>query len=283
MSAAHAAHIVAIGAAFADPKTEELLVDSVTEINNRLVSSSLDVATFWQRYLRQVMVDQELPAACAEALLAAGCSELQIDQVARALRGRLVDARGLFVKKYPRLVEQLQLRAQPLRSQWDTYGPGLVREVGRRIWGDQPPSRWSQTRIDALLVQPIRGGDGGYDADQKRIWMEAMLTDVDPMVPEVLRMVWLITRLTVDLYIRENADDSLGSSWALVTVPLVLEAGAELEIIRTERLPIDRAMQLWHFGDPEVAEKLAAWWEQHRDSAMPLPAALKVLQSALTA
>ena len=279
MSAAHAAHVVAIGAAFADPKTEELLVEPVTEINNRLVSSSLDVASFWQQYLRNIMVDTDLADACSNALLAARCNEMQLEQIARAIRGRLVDARSLFFKKFPKLVDQLQLRAQPLKSQWDSYGPGLVREVDRRIWGDQPPPRWSPGRVDALLVQPIRGGDGGFDAEQKRIWVEAMLTDADPEVPEVLRIVWLVTRLTIELYLRDGSDDALADSWALVSVPIALEAGRELEIVNWPEAPIEKAMQVWHFGDTNVATKLGAWWRSHRDSAMPLPAALKILQA----
>ena len=280
MSAAHAAHIVAIGAAFADPKTEQLLVDPVTAINNRMVASSLDVAAFWQRYLHEIMVDTELSAACAEALLAAGCSELQIDQIARAVRGRLVDARGLFLKKFPKLVDHLQLRSRPLRDQWDTFGAGLLREVGRQIWGEQPPKRWSPTRIDALVVQPIRGGDGDYDTNRKRIWVEAMLTDVDPGVPEVLRIAWLITRLTIDAYIRDETDDALAGSWSMVSVPLVLEAGRELGIIRGTELPIAQAMNLWRFRDSSTAETLGRWWQEYCDNSMPLPAALKILQAS---
>jgi hypothetical protein len=282
MSAAHAAHIVAIGAAFADPRTEQILVDPVTEINNRLVSSSLDVAEFWGWYLRQIMVDATLSDACVAALSAAGCSELQLDQIAGAIRGQLVDARGLFLRKFPKLAEQLQLRARPLRDQWDTYGPGLLREVGRRIWGEKPPQRWSPARVDALLVQPIRGGDGGYDAARQRIWVEAMLTDADPAVPEVLRVAWLITRLTIDSYIRGKGEDALSASWSLVSVPLVLEAGRELGLVHAPELPIEKAMILWHFGDAEVAETLAHWWQQHAHSNLPLPAALKILEASLT-
>ncbi|MEE2936598.1 MAG: hypothetical protein VYA84_11445 [Planctomycetota bacterium] len=279
MSAAHAAHIVAIGAAFADPKTEQLLVEPVTEINNRMVASSLDVAAFWQRYLREVMIDTEQSVACAEALLAAGCSELQLEQISRAVRGRLVDARSLFLKKFPKLVDQLQLRSRPIRDQWDTFGTGLLREVGQQIWGEQPPKRWSPTRIDALVVQPIRGGDGGYDTERKRIWVEAMLTDADPRIPEIMRVAWLITRLTIDAYIRDEADDALAGSWSLISLPLVLEAGRELEILREPELPICQAANLWRFCDESTARTLQRWWEQYRDTSMPLPAALKILQA----
>lgn len=280
MSAAHAAHIVAIGAAYADPKTEQLLVNPVTELNNRLVSSSLEVGEFWDRYLRETMTDNSVADACNAALLAAGCSELQLDQVAGAIRGRMVDARGLFLRKFPKLAEQLQLRARPLREQWETYGAGLIREVARSIWGEKAPARWLPSRVDALLVQPIRGGDGGFDAQRNRIWVEAMLTDADPAVPEVLRVAWLITRLTIEAYIRKESDDALAGSWSLVSVPLVLEAGRELGILREDELPLVQAMNLWHFGDRTTAETLRQWWEKYRDSPTPLPAALKVLQAS---
>jgi hypothetical protein len=281
LSAAHAAFIVATGARCTDSKTEQRLMAGVTDINNRLLSASLDISVFWEQYLLEIFRDTEMQQACTVALMWSGCNEMQVDQTAKAITSRLSDARLGFLQRFPKLSEQLDLRSKPLRERWDTFGQGMLREVGRLIWGE-PPSDWWPASVSAMMVQPMRGGDGGYDVDRNKIWMEAILTDVDPEVPEILRMVWLITRLAIDSHIREkSADQSLATAWSLVSVPLVLSAGKELELVRTKELPIRRAMELWQFGDAGAAETLSEWWRQFCGANQPLPAALRVLDQRL--
>jgi hypothetical protein len=282
LSAAHAAYVVATGARCTDPKTEALLIEPVTEVNNRLVSSSIDVGAFWQSYLVERLRDTEMNVACAMALMSSGCSELQVEQTTKAISGRLSDARLAFMQRFPKLAEQLELRARPLREKWDTYGPGLLRDVGRQIWDNSPPENWWMPRVQGWLVQPVRGGDGGFDVHSERFWIEAMLTDADPLVPEVLRIAWLVTRMAIERHIRERSGDlSLSRAWSLVSVPLVLTAAAELELIRGGDLPIARAMELWQIGDAQIAERLRQWWQQLRQTPQPLPVALKALDRLL--
>ena len=64
LSAAHSAYVVATGAPCTDSKTEQLLVGPVTDINNRLLSSSIDVAVFWQHYLAGLLSGAETSEAC---------------------------------------------------------------------------------------------------------------------------------------------------------------------------------------------------------------------------
>ncbi len=283
LSAAHAAFVVATGAPCTDTKTEQRLIAPVTEINNRLLSASLDIGVFWEQYLLEVLREAEMQQACSVALMWSGCNEMQLDQTAKAISSRLSDARLGFLQRFPKLSEQLDLRARPLRERWETYGQGLLHEVGRLIW-NEPPSDWWPATATALMVQPMRGGDGGYDIERNKLWMEAVLTDVDPTVPEVLRMAWLITRMAIESYIREKStDQSLATPWSLVSVPLVLTSGEELELIRGRELPIRRAMELWQFGDASTADTLADWWQQFRRGSQPLPAALKVLDQRLEA
>jgi len=282
LSAAHAAYLVATRAKCNDHKTEQLLVQPVTEVNNRLFASAVDVSQFWQQYLLQVMSDVPMERACGIALLSAGANEMQVDQTTKAIVNRLGDARLAFISRYPKLTEQLDLRARPLRERWETYGPGLLNQVGKQIWGDSPPDEWWMPQITVLTVQPMRGGDGGCDAGSSRLWLEAMLTDVDPRVPEVLRVAWLVTRMAIDHYARETTGYlSLMLPWSLVSVPLVLNAGKELELVRGDVLPISEAMKLWHFGDVKTAETVSKWWTEQEGSAAPMPARLKQLDEML--
>ncbi|MAI31374.1 MAG: hypothetical protein CMM07_06855 [Rhodopirellula sp.] len=282
LSAAHAAYLVATRAPCNDPKTEQTLIQPVTEANNRLFSASVDVGQFWQQYLLQVLSDVPMEQACGVALLAAGANEMQVEQTSKAVANRLGDARLAFTNRYPKLAEQLDLRARPLRERWETYGPGLLNQVGKQIWGDRPPADWWMPQVTALMVQPMRGGDGGYDASGARLWLEAMLTDVDPRVPEVLRVAWLVTSMAIDNYARGTSGElSLMRPWSLVSVPLVLNAGRELELLRGEELPMNEAMKLWHFADEEVAATVSQWWAVQADSTAPLPARLKRLDEML--
>jgi hypothetical protein len=284
LSAAHAACVVARGIPCADQKTEQLLVGPVTEINNRLLSASIDVGAFWQRYMAEILNDIEISRACTISLLSSGCSELQVEQTSKAVSNRLSDARLAFLRRFPKLGEQLELRARPLRDRWDTFGPGLLTEVERQIWENSPPDDWWASRTSALMIQPVRGGDGGFDAEGGKFWIEAMLTDVDQAVPEVLRVAWLITRMAIETHTRDrSADQPLAKPWSLVSVPLVLTAAANLELINPDRLPIKRALELWQSADVNVAEILEDWWRQLTLTSAPLPVALKELDQTLAA
>lgn len=283
LSAAHAAYVVATGAVCTDSKTEQLLIGKVTEINNRLLSSSIDVAVFWQHYLTELLAGKQIQAATASALMAGGCSELQVEQTGKAISNRLSDARQAYAVRFPKLGEQLNLRARPLREKWEAVGPGLLRDVERQIWDNSPPSGWWTPRLTAQLVQPIRGGDGGFGAESGRIWIEAMLTDVNPSVPEVLRVAWLTTRIAVESHTRkQTGDQALGTAWSLVCVPLVLSAAANLDLIPSDPLPIKRAMELWQRGDAVVADKLQQWWAHYKQSPTPLPVALRQLDQSVS-
>ncbi|MFK8113407.1 MAG: hypothetical protein AB8B91_14480 [Rubripirellula sp.] len=283
LSAAHATYVIATGAPCTDEKTVQLLVGSVTDINNRLVTASIEMGTFWNEYFSGVLADCEMSVACSQALLAAGCSEMQVEQTTLSITRRLRDAEQAFQKKFPKLNDQLDLRARPLRDRWGTVGPGLLREVERQIWDSSPPKNWWVSGVKTLMVQPIRGGDGGFSLDHSTLWMEAMLTDADPAVPEVLRIIWLLTRMAIDQHTSGKADEqNLGLPWSLASVPIVLTAGVELELIRGE-LPIRRAMELWQFGDAALSNVLQRWWNAHVADPTPLPVALKLLQKEIQA
>jgi hypothetical protein len=280
LSVAHAAYIVATGAPCVDPKTEALMIEAVTAINTRLISSSLDVREFWQTYRSQMAMNREGSKACSAALLAAGCSEFQLEQTAKAITSRLSEGRMEFHRRFPKLGEQLELRGRPLKERWDTVGAGLLVDVQRQVWGDSPPDRWWPAKTEGLLVQPMRGGDGGCEPSAARIWVEAMLTDADPQVPEVLRVAWLITCLAIDNHLAA-ASPMLIQAWSLAAVPLVLTAGRQLEVIRGDTLPVQSATQLWQLGGEMVGDKVDFWWHENRSSQSPLPVAVKELEHLL--
>jgi hypothetical protein len=279
---AQAAYVVATGSRCVDPKLEQRLVEPVTGINTRLISASIDVAAFWQHYRREVARTDDGRASCAAALLAAGCSELQLEQTTKAVSSRLSECRTQFQHRFPKLEDQLKLRGRPLSEQWNECGTGLLRQIQRRIWGTSPPDNWWPTRIDGLLVQPMRGGDGGYQLSPPSIWMEAMLTDADPAVPEVLRLASLVTGLAIERHLQDSAGQ-LAQAWQLAVVPLVLAAARELELIRGATLPIAEATRMWQLGGDSVADILRDWWLEAAVNETSRPIAVHELWQRLDA
>ena len=142
LSVAQATYIVATGAPCIDSKTEALLIEAATAINTRLISASLDVREFWRTYRSQVTLHLDGVEACSVALLAAGCSEFQLEQTAKVIASRMSEGRMEFHRRFPKLVEQLELRGRPLKERWDTVVDGLLLYVPRQVWGDSPPLRW---------------------------------------------------------------------------------------------------------------------------------------------
>tara|TARA_R110002049_G_scaffold185580_3_gene353806 strand:- start:31107 stop:32021 length:915 start_codon:yes stop_codon:yes gene_type:complete len=284
LSEIHAARTVAMGRSLTDRKTEQALVAPATEVNQRLLSASIDVTTFWQRLFDETAFDAENPRACEIALVAAGCSELQAEQTGKAIGSRLGECRIAFHRRYPKLAQQLALRSQPLCQRWDMIGHGMLSGITKRIWGGAAPNDWWPSRIEGLMVQPIRGGDGGYDPDANQFWMEAMLTDVDPAVPEILRVAWLVTRVATEQHTRDRLSAEPSSlPWGIGSVPFVLSTAAELDVIPDGPLPISRAVELWHLGDATVGQATQRWWQHWQESPTPLPVALTKLGQQLRA
>lgn len=282
LSAAHAAYVVATGAKSTDPKTEALLIDPVAQINTRLVNEAIDVAGFWRTYLSEIASGMTLDQACDASLMSAGCSELQLDATAGAIAKQLAEAKSQFDGRFPKLVDQLELRGRPLRQRWNALGAGCLREVERLIWQNSPPEDWWPSRVNGYLVQPVRGGDGGWDGPDCRFWMEAMLTDADPALPEVLRVAWLVSSIAIENHSRSRSSESeLITAWKLASVPIVLSAATAVELVASDPLPIAKAMSMWHVASPTAAGLVSQWWEDWQVSKTALPVALRDLSKQL--
>ena len=282
LSAAHATYVVATGGVCTDSKLESLLVDDAAQINTRLVNESVDVSRFWSQYLCEVAAQTPIDTACARALTSAGSNQWNSEQTGGAVTRRLVSARDVFSKKFPRLTDQLELRGQPLRIRWDTYGVGLLRQIDRLIWQGESPSHWWPASVEGLWVQPIRAGSGSHDSDNARFWMEAVLTDVDPMVSEVLRIAFLITGIAMERYTKSVSGESrVQNLWSVAAVPIVLAAAAELEVIPPGDLPVSNAMRLWQVGTEEMAKTVSSWWSEVSSLDEPLAMMIRRLDEGL--
>jgi len=283
LSGIHAARVVASGNCI-DAATEKALAGPVAQLNQRLISQSIDVAIFWPALIREVARNKDGSggkvsdqASCEQALIAAGISEFQSEQTSRAVAHLLGQCREAFATRYPKLRDQLQLRAGPLRQSWETVGPGMLRSISKRIWSGDPPDDWWPARVEGHLVQPMRGGDGNI-AGEKRFWIEAMLTDADPALPEVLRIAFLVTRMAIEAHVRQRSGDVLSSlPWTEAACVVVLDTAAEFGLVSAADPPLDAAVARWLRGDTWSAEVLRSWADQWHQTKAAMPVALKAL------
>ncbi len=63
------------------------------------------------------------------------------------------------------------------------------------------------------MLSPYCGGDGELDVNSNRLWMEAVLANPVPQLPEVLRLTWLVARLGMVSALSAGTEDSHGDPW----------------------------------------------------------------------
>ncbi len=291
LTVVHSARNYLMGLPSVDPTIHEVLADSVGDLYDRLLAAEIDMAVFWKRLLGAVAAGDDDQAACTRALLASGCSPLASDQVASAIVSRLTDIRLGYQQRQPKLVEQLTLRGRPLREQWDGYGGGLTKRISKLTHESFVPKS-----ATVWLLAPYCGGDGDLDADSGRLWMEAVLTNPVPQLPEVLRLTWLVAKLGLMQALASAKDDSQGDPWVaplrlprvaeLATIAFTLEAAAYLELAPVQDHNwaewFDLAAKVWRVPlDDHSRDTMLHWWKQYLDLRTSPAVAFKALDRML--
>ncbi|EMI27380.1 MULTISPECIES: hypothetical protein [Rhodopirellula] len=287
-----------------DASLQKAIQPAVQDVCTRLINASIDPAVIWEHLIDEAIAqdnDVELsPALCEIALIRGGHSDLQSDQTAMAIHRSLETCRRAFTTRSPRLADQLRLRYAPLKQAYESYGPGLVRSVGKAIWNGSPPTDWWPSRVSVHAVQPIANGAAGASSQQASVWIEAVLTDMDPDVPEWLRLVYQLTCMAISSHTRthnsssgtrtssDTATGEAGTSselpWTTAIVPLILSKAADAGMIPSNRFPLAKALSMWQPELPSAkAPIVERWWEQVGLTGQPTPIALKQLAAALSA
>ena len=200
----------------------------------------------------QVSAARELAARVLEQIRAE-VSPSAIDRLGLALAGLL----AAFVAAQPRLANELPLRREPLRLQWEARGPGLLVGVRGLTSVD-----WLVPAATVLLVPPVLGGAGQAHPIYNVVTFEAMLANPIAQLPEVLRLGWLLAQLNPAL--ADPAPESVWNArshaapWALL--PVVLAAAEEVELARADRAHVQLAAAEW-LKDQAAADPVWRWWE----------------------
>ncbi len=298
-----------------DPVAGTAFIRESQRVTDRLISSTVDENLFWEQLSDELVSsgsDAPLtPALCEVALLRSGHSQLQSDQTAAAIHRSLDSCRRLLANDQPRLADQLRLRYAPLKQAYEAYGPGLLRSVGKQIWNGSPPKNWWPGRVTVHAVQPLQTGAAGRSSCQGSVWIEAVLTDISPTVPEWLRLAYQLTQMAIDTHTRTHASGGSDGKqageaksatelpWTLGVIPLIFDRAADAGTIATNPLPIATAMELGWASDDSVAAHLATrgamtdgncgdladvldrWWCDVGRTSHAFPIALKDLSARL--
>lgn len=240
-----------------DAKTSELLAFEVETLAGDLTAVGLEPAIFFDHAIAlsarfdaplewaKVLVTKTLGPRVAPELIAA-----------RLARSRM-SLEAAFARAHPGLLEELELRSEPLRLQWEARGAGLMKGLGRLFDPDLVVEQ-----ADVILVQPALGGGGGAHPPYNSLHIEAVLTNPLAELPEVVRLGWLWSQLNLDLPKFQDAlhRDRLHEIGRLAMIPAVLAAAEEVELARLDEATLATALTAWRISGAEPFQ-LLEWWE----------------------
>ena len=264
------------------PFVDARLADALREPAGRLVraiaTSDLPVERLWANLLPAAATHEHDTARhLIEVAVLKLVARHQIHANLDLFADRLMAFERALLAAQPNIVEELELRARPLREQWDARGPGLLTAVGDVT---EPELIVAQGSVG--LVHPVLGGGGASYPDFNAIIWEAVLSNPVPQLPEVVRVGWLISQLNLELprfqgdLQRERAIE-LGR-WAML--PAALAAAQELELAKLDEATLRLAVKAWRIPVPRSAafvHDLMSWWATYQADRPPWNVAITAL------
>lgn len=191
-----------------------------------------------------------------------------------------------YAASNPGIVEELQLRFGPIRELAESYLPGLLRMVERVANPLLIPER---ARV--VVVPPYRGGYSRSFPVSNTILWEGLLVNVQPQLPEVLRLCWSVAQLNLEVpaLVGELSRGAACAAGAWALIPLTLHAGSELELCRCDQGTVQLAAETWQpkpWNDLSFEQTSATvwkWWETYVAMRPDWPVALGALIALLDA
>ncbi|MEQ8791471.1 MAG: hypothetical protein RIC55_34730 [Pirellulaceae bacterium] len=177
----------------------------------------------------------------------------------------------------PKLLEELALRGEPLKMQWDARGRGLLRRVAQIT-----DERLMVERTEVVLVHPTFGGGGAAHLPYNTVRIEALLANANDALPEMVRLGWYIAQLNLNLpmFSEQVPADRLPHVAALAMLPPVLTAAEHVELARCDADTLQSALDAWDVRVPQDLDMTATlldWWDTFTDSRPAWSTALVAL------
>jgi hypothetical protein len=263
---------------FVEPRLVDALRDPAGRLVRAIATSDLPVERIWANLLPVAATHEHDTARhLIEVAVLKVVARHQIHVSLDHFADRLMAYERAFVAAVPNFIEELDLRARPLREQWDARGAGLLAAVGEAT---EPELIVAQGSVG--LVHPVLGGGGAAYPDFNAVIWEAVLTNPVPQLPEVVRLGWLLAQLNLELpryqgdLQRERAIELGG--WAML--PATLSAAHELELAQLDEATMRLAVKSWRMPVPRSSafvHDLLSWWQTYQADRPPWSVAITAL------
>ena len=291
-SAMHAAAMLAEGATLVDPLLSDLLDPQIEEFTQTLAHLGTTPLIAMMARLTAAGCEANRPLAEQAIAKVRGLAAVREPDVT-ALATWATHWKSSY-QQYHRqrskrpLEDELQLRLGPLRSQWEARGLGMMRQFAQLTepWLVAP-------QAEVVVVLPAVGGHGVAHLPANLVAFEAMLTNVDDSLPEVVRLAWLVAQLQFDLpaMAEQISPGRLESLAKLATLPPLLASAEQVELTRFDTLTLTQSLQAWRIvgGEPEAASRdanqlallLETWWQTYQTGNTGWVAAVAALEQML--
>jgi hypothetical protein len=280
-SCCHAAEALARGLQLADATLQQELAAPVSNLKATILTASLPEHRLWQ-FLSAFAHHYENNLELARVALhkTVGASAASQAWIAK-LAGHIGDIEAAMRQVHPQLAADLTHRIRPLQEQWEARGPGLLHAIGQLT-----DPRLIAERAEVVLVHPALGGHAAAHLVNNSVRMEALLTNVVPGLPEVLRLGWCLAQLQLDLpmFADRVHRDRLESLAPLALLPAALQAGEEIELCTYSPQTLAAALSAWRVQPPETVsleDILQTWWATYCDTKPSWDIALAALDQML--
>lgn len=283
-SAFHAAEALVRGESLVDDNLQQELaapVESLVEEVDRAGLPAVDMVPLLAALSSGIENNRELVEVAIMKLRGRGEST---GEATGRIAGRVADLEAAFRRTLPSAADQLALRGEPLRQQWEARGPGMLMHFGRIT----DPSLVVK-RADVALVYPVLGGDGIAHLSLNTVRIEALLANSHPELPETLRLGWLLAQLQLDLPIHSEQipPARLPHVARAATLPAILESARYVDLVSNDPALLSLALGTWRIVLPEeadaVADVVSAWWQTYQETAnLPVRIALGSLDRMLS-
>jgi len=260
----------------------EALLEPCAEMQRQVAACEVPAAKFWE-YLLAFAHQADNAEALVRVVLTKtagidGVRAFAVTELARALAQIIAATADVL----PKLDEELQHRIRPLQAHWEARGPGLLKAIARLT-----DERLLVEETTIIAVYPTFGGGGVANLLTNSVVIEAVLANVLPELPEVVRLGWLIAQLNHDLPIFSEAvrDRRIAELAQLALLPPTLQASAEVELAALSPTSIANALAGWRVNvaaGEDLAERLLNWWGTYCETKPPWSVALAALDRMLS-
>lgn len=234
------------------------------------------------RLLQAFASEEENNQRLAELVLVKMLGRDSVSQtVVHGLAGRLSDIEAAVLRARPQMVEELAVRGGPLRSQWDTLGLGLLKQIGRLTDVTVIPDA-----AEVVIVTPCVGGFGVAHWQHGRVTFEGVLANPHDDLPEVLRLLWLISQLNLNLpkFSEVLQPGRMPLVASLAMIPPVLAAAEVMGLAGYDRQLLRQTCKAWHVDSlmsTSGLDCLHQWWSTAANTQTAWPVALAALDQML--